>query len=116
MSTYTASRKDGERLLETISKGWNSISIMFGSICRPSDTLNTVHTDMSLLWQKSSFPMLFLFLSQESRPLSNLGGRYVVSLSPFSGTFLLVLVSNGGSKQVLYTMVLICQYIEKATP
>ena len=43
------SRKDSERLLEIISKGWNSISMMFRSICRPSDTLNTVNTYVTTL-------------------------------------------------------------------
>ena len=43
------SRKDSERLLEIISKGGNSISMMFRSICRPSDTLNTVNTYVTTL-------------------------------------------------------------------
>ena len=54
-----ASRKDGERLLETISKGWNSISMMFGSIRRPSDTLNTVHTYVTNLAEELFFSCYF---------------------------------------------------------
>ena len=92
MSTYTASRKDGERLLETISKGWNStqhdVWVYAQALRHPKYSAYIRH----YFGRRALFLMLFLFLSQESRPLSNLGGRYVVSLSPSSGTFLLVLV------------------------